>query len=107
VSDVNEIGDHALGVLATRNTTSPFCEHTTLTRLHVCVVETANVTESPLFGRPSPLLSLTMVRASFEMLLTGPEVAVPSPCVEPELLNAAPLGLADGNTPTGAVLSEH
>jgi hypothetical protein len=53
------------------------------------------------------LLSVTIVTASLEMLLTGPDVAALSPCTEPELPNAAPLGLDEGSTPTGFGLSEH
>src|SRR5512138_2557315 len=97
VSDVSVIGDQAVGVLTARNTSVPFCEQTIPTRVHVCVVEMANVTESPRFGRPSPLLSATIATARLEMLLTlpgvgfsSPVVDVPSPCTEPELLNRAP-----------------
>jgi len=54
----------------------------------------------------APLLSVTMETAIREMLLTGPDVAVPSPCPEVELLNRAPLGFGEGRTPTGPELSE-
>src|SRR6476469_5985261 len=74
LSDFSRIGDHADGVREARNTTSPFCEQTTVTWLHVSVVEIVNVIETPTFGWLSPLPSVTMANAIREMLLTGPDV---------------------------------